>query len=181
MIGFKQIALAGVWLLGHGFVAHAQEDLPAPLPEIRHWSVSLSGKWDNLNPIAGNPKEVPVDFLLGLEFLNRMSRDMAAGGSVYLYSSVDNALELSGNFRYYWPVADILDPYVGVQLNYLTRDNGGFSIVLRPGLEIPVGEHLRLEGFGQIRYDIWHGLNAGDFAKDTLSVGVGLNTQFVFR
>lgn len=110
--------------------------------------------------------------LLGLQMQHRMDPWFSSGASL-LFSQEDNALVLSLDGRWYWPLS-LAEPYLGLELNYLTRNNGGVSATLRPGVQLRLLPQFQLDGFGLLRYDLFDVLFATSNSDVSLYMGLGL-------
>lgn len=145
------------------------------------WGISPAIKWDGISFDSNTNQWSEPDFLLGLESVYRMSPYAGIGASLFFSSNEDSAIEVGMDYRCYLPLLnDLLNPYIGLQLNYLTRKIGGFSIVLRPGIEIITIPNFALSAFGQIRYDIFESLERNLFQIDQFTLGSGLQAQYRF-
>jgi hypothetical protein len=146
------------------------QPLEAPPAFEPYWLIGPVFKQDGFgyDPIA--QRGVGGFPWMGLQSFYRMEPFWGTGASL-LTSPVDNAFEVLIEGRAMLPLG-ILDPYLGLQLAYLTRDVGGFSLALRPGLQVQVLPWVYLDLFGQLRFDAWDALFSGSDG-DQLLFGVG--------
>ncbi len=148
---------AGLWLflmlpmLSVGFQAQAQtqdaEEVFRPV-----WSLGLTGQLETLQWPGVNNPETPLLFT-GVQTVYRMSPTFASGGTL-LFESNRSEVILQANTRWYWPLY-VAEPYLGTQLEYFTRTDGGVSIALRPGVQIPLPFlNMDLDFYALGRYDV---------------------------
>lgn len=159
---------------GEEYIPPAETAPPQPIeapPAFEpYWLVGPVFKQDGLgyDPVA---QQATGGFpWIGLQTFYRMEPFWGTGVSL-MTSPADDAFELQLEGRAMLPLG-LLDPYLGLQLAYLTRDVGGFSLALRPGLQVQVLPQLYLDLFGQLRFDAWDLLfNGAD--GDQLRLGLG--------
>ncbi|PIQ27791.1 hypothetical protein COW36_07730 [bacterium (Candidatus Blackallbacteria) CG17_big_fil_post_rev_8_21_14_2_50_48_46] len=107
----------------------------------------------------------------GLSVLHRMDPWFGTGGSL-LFAQADNSVALQLDARWYWPLP-LVEPYLGAQFSYLTRQNGGFSLALRPGVQLQFLPQLYADVFGLLRYDVFSALFNSENRGDQLYFGLG--------
>lgn len=142
------VALFCLLMVGFtGSEAHAQES-----PFEPSFSFGLAGQLESLQwPSVSNP-EVPALFG-GIQTLYRMTPHFASGGSL-LFEPNRSEVIVQLNTRWIFPLY-IADPYLGAQLEYFSRTDGGFSLALRSGVLVPLAflpASLDLYTLG--RYDV---------------------------
>jgi hypothetical protein len=99
------------------------------------FSFGLAGQLESLQwPSVSNP-ESPTIFG-GIQTLYRMTPHFASGGSL-LFEPTRSEIIVQLNTRWIWPLY-VAEPYLGAQLEYLSRTDGGFSLAFRPGVLVPL-------------------------------------------
>lgn len=107
----------------------------SPEPFEPTFSVGLAGQWESLQWPGVNNPETPTLFG-GVHTLYRMSPNFASGGGI-LFEPNRSEVIVQLNTRWLWPLY-VAEPYVGAQLEYFSRTDGGVSLAFRPGVLIPV-------------------------------------------
>ena len=151
----------------------AQEMPPAAKPSPpENWQMGLLYKQDGLGYNAASAKALGGERWFGLQMLHRLEPYLGTGAAL-LFSQHDSALEFNLDARWYWPLGRV-EPYLGAQLNYLTRDNGGVALVLRPGVQLQLMPRLQLEAAALLRYDLFGSIFQSNSAPmlSGLSLGV---------
>ena len=98
---------------------------------------------------------------------------------IYLFKSFlfDNSFEFNLDASLILPLR-VFQPYLGAELSYLTRSNGGFAVALKPGALVELQEvPIQLNFFGLARYDVFNAL-FGTQALNQLLLGAGLDVMF---
>lgn len=102
-------------------------------------------------PSVVNPESPSI--FGGIQTLYRMTPQFATGGSL-LFEPNRSEVIVQLNTRWIWPLY-VAEPYLGAQLDYLSRTDGGFSLALRPGVLIPLGFlPSSLDVYSLVRYDV---------------------------
>ena len=116
------------------------------------FSFGLAGQLENLQwPSVANPEDPSI--FGGIQTLYRMTPQFATGGSL-LFEPSRSEVIVQLNTRWIWPLY-VAEPYLGAQLDYLSRTDGGFSLALRPGVLIPlVFLPASLDLYSLARYDV---------------------------
>lgn len=99
------------------------------------FSFGLAGQLESLQWPSVENIEDPAIFG-GIQTLYRMTPQFATGGSL-LFEPNRSEVIVQLNTRWLWPLY-IAEPYLGSQLEYFSRTDGGFSLALRPGVLIPL-------------------------------------------
>jgi hypothetical protein len=129
------------------------QEIPAAITPVaaERWQLGLLYKQDGLG-YAG-AKALTGEGWVGVQMLHRLEAYFGTGAAL-LFSQRDSALEFNLDARWYWPLG-VVEPYLGAQLNYLTRDNGGVALALRPGVQLSLMPRLQLEAAALLRYDLF--------------------------
>ena len=151
----------------------AQEMPPATTPTPpESWQLGLLYKQDGLSYDGTRGKALGGEGWFGVHMLHRLEPNFGTGAAL-LFSQRDSALEFNLDARWYWPFG-LVEPYLGAQLNYLTRDNGGVSLALRPGIQMQLMPRIQLEAAALLRHDLFGSVFQDNSAPllSGLSVGV---------
>jgi hypothetical protein len=158
--------------------AWAQESAPdknvsvEPPAFVSQWFVGPQFKREALGFDSVLQQTLPGESWLGLAVFHRQDPWFGTGGAL-LFSQQDSAMEIEIDARWFLPLP-LIEPYLGAQLNYLTREFGGFSIALRPGAQLQLLPQLYLDVFGQLRYDLFNFLFGAGKRGDQLLFGLGI-------
>lgn len=166
------------WALG--LAGLAQETAPPaettavaePPPYVSQWYLGPVFKRDGLGYDSVKNQALAGENWLGLQVLHRQETWFASGGHL-LFAAEDSALDVGLDVRFFWPLP-LIEPYLGGELNYLTRHFGGFSLALRPGAQLHFLPMLSLDVFGQLRYDVFNATFGNGSRGDQLLWGLGL-------
>lgn len=139
----------------------AQEMPPTPA-RSESWQMGLFYKQEGLGYDSANARALGGEGWVGVQMLHRLEPYFGTGAAL-LFSQRDSALEFNLDARWYWPLG-VVEPYLGAQLNYLTRDNGGVALALRPGLQLELMPRLQLEAAALLRYDLFGSVFQGNNA-----------------
>lgn len=160
--------------------ALAQESAPPADPPVAaepplyvsQWYLGPVFKRDGIGYDSVKNQALAGENWIGLQAMHRQESWFGSGGHL-LFSMQDSAMELGLDARLFWPLP-LIEPYLGAELNYLTRHFGGFSIALRPGAQLHFLPTLSLDAFAQLRYDLFN-LTFGNGSRgDQLLWGLGL-------
>lgn len=147
---------------------------PEPAHFDSKWYLGASAKLDSWG-IGAQPQE-HHDQMLGLRAFHRMQKTWATGASLY-FATTDNSFEFNLDGSLILPLR-VFQPYLGAELSYLTRSNGGFALALKPGALIELQElPIQLNFFGLARYDIFNAV-FGNQALNQLLLGAGFDVLF---
>ena len=141
---------------------------------VSQWYLGPAFKLDGW-AIGPHPLETH-DQLLGAQLFHRMEPFFGTGASLY-FAPRDSVFEFNLDARWIWPLP-AFEPYAGLQLSYLTRNDGGISLSFKPGLlaQVP-GLPLQLDIFGLARYDVFQAL-FGSQEPNQLMLGAGAVVQY---
>ena len=121
------------------------------IPFESRWYIGPTYQMDNIT--LPTDSTVASDQLMGLTGFHRMNPYFGTGASLF-FTPQDSSIALQLNSRWIWPLP-IVEPYVGANLHYLSRDGGGLSIVFQPGLQIQALPFpLLFDIYALARYDI---------------------------
>lgn len=167
--------LVGGLLWGSLSTASAQTLLPEPEAFEPSFSVGLAGQWESLQLGVDNP-EVSTIFG-GIQTLYRMTPHFASGGSV-LFEPNRSEVIVQLNTRWLWPLY-VAEPYLGAQMEYFSRTDGGLSLAFRPGVLIPVPFlPVDLDLYALGRYDVVGLLFSGRDPLNAAHFAVGASVLF---
>jgi len=139
---------------------------------VSQWYIGPVFKRDGIGYDSVKNQVLAGENWLGLQTLHRQETWFGSGGHL-LFSLQDSAIELGIDARLFLPLP-LIEPYLGAELNYMTRHFGGFSIALRPGAQLHFLPMLSLDAFAQLRYDLFN-LTFGNGSRgDQLLWGLGL-------
>lgn len=158
----------------------AQES-PGSSEKIQHpWLVGITGQFDGISYQPSNQQfSDSSEFFIGPQVFVRHDPWFGTGGHL-LFSQKDNALEVGLDARYFFPLP-LVEPYMGANLSFLTRDAGGFSLALRPGVFVQAIPHFTLDFFLLGRYDLFYqAFGTPVDGKDLIHVGLGASVLYRF-
>ena len=129
------------------------------------------------NRFSGSP-----EMYLGMQGFYKHDRWYGTGGH-FAFSQTDNTLEMGLNARYFYTLP-LVEPYFGGNLNYSTRDKGGFSLALRPGAHIQIFPHTILDVYALGRYDLFDHIFGVSSQEETdktrFYAGFGLSVMYQY-
>jgi len=113
----------------------------------------------------------------GLRLFHRMSDHFATGANI-LFSPEHSSFSIDLDSRWIWSLP-IFEPYIGVELAYLTRSSGGLNLAPKLGVlieleELPILFDLHLLG----RYDVTAVIFENAQSHSSLNFGVGASIQY---
>lgn len=177
----RHLLLWGIFLFVWVSPVHAQMPQVTSLPPVEapvypQFSLGLLGQLESLQlPTVDNP-ETPTLFG-GIQTLYRMNPYFASGGGL-LFEPNRSEVIVQFNTRWIWPLY-VAEPYVGTQLEYFSRTDGGFSLALRPGVLLPVPflpADIDLYALG--RYDVAGLVFSGRTPLNAAHFAVGASLMF---
>lgn len=170
LLGLITLIFLGLW-----HPVHAQEsplNISSPAPSGSEWWFGPAARQDGLGYDSLRRQVLSGESLLGLQVQHRMDPWFSSGGSL-LFSQQDSAILLNLDVRWYWPLS-LAEPYLGLELSYLTRDNGGLATALRSGFQIQFAPQFQMDTFGLLRYDLFKALFVSSPNDVLLYGGIGL-------
>lgn len=139
-----------------------------------HWYIGPVFRLDGIQTDTGLNNE--LDSFWGLQAYYQMSDYFGTGGSL-LYLDQDSQMQADLFARWYWNLP-LVQPYAGLQIGYFTRDNGGLSLALRPGIQIEAAQlPLMLDFYALGRYDVI-AATFGTGVNSPLYLGLGASVLF---
>lgn len=124
------------------------EEIEREKINYKEFSISPTIKFDYTvkKDINSNSKnQNPLDnILFGLETLHRIDKYFASGLGIFF--SDKGYLESNIQLRIFIIPEGLLQPYIGIDLNYVSFNDSFFSTKFRSGLDISILENLYLNG-----------------------------------
>lgn len=139
---------------------------------VSQWYLGPVFKRDSIGYDSVKNQALAGENWLGLQVLHRQETWFGSGGHL-LFATQDSAMEFGLDARLFLPLP-LIEPYLGAELNYMTRHGGGFSIALRPGAQLHFLPMLSVDAFAQLRYDLFNQAFGSGSRGDQLLWGLGL-------
>lgn len=150
---------------------------PPPDPSKWYWGLTL--RQDGiLGSVEGENSAALGEFQAGAQIFHRMDDYFGTGASI-LFLPSDSNFAINLDARWIWPLP-LVEPYIGIQGEYLTRKEGGLALAPRLGLQIETEQiPVQIDLYFLGRYDISAVVFNGLRSATPFSLGLGIS--FLYR
>ena len=155
--------------------AYAQEN-EAPI-DISKWYFGPVFQQDEIYINTDKNERTSGITYYGLRFFHRMDTSFATGANI-LFDPKYSSFSISLDSRWIWDLS-VVEPYLGIELAYLTRSSGGLNLAPKLGIQVELKElPVLIDFYFLTRYDITKVIFDNTQSINPLQFGIGTTIQY---